>query len=446
MVVFAGEYFIIMKNYKTINNRMKTTNIYILILAISLMFVISCEEEKIHRAISDDTVPPEQPSDISYKPLYGGVRFFYELPSDEDLLHIEATYTNTNNESFSFSASYFADSLDVFGFGDTLDYKVELFAIDRAGNKSAPVLLTVKPLESAISRVIKSIELKPGFSSFFLDWKNELEQSINIYVDFNYSQNGEQYEFTSVFSSNLPTERRFVENLFLTPEELISVKVSVADIYGNKTEPVDMGQISLFEDIEIPKGKWVLPATNDSIGGIPQCFGNGLEGRLRYVIDGIIDQGDNLNFMHTHSCGRTGDSNDGNMPWNIIIDLGDYYELSRIVTVQRHSGDIDNVSRGQYYGSENVGLYEMYIWDEILAEWTFVSQNKITVPEGLSELEFVKKGEAGDQAYMYPDEPDYTKPTRWFRYRAVKSFNANYTRDDANCLSELTLYGRKIIK
>src|SRR3546814_19394729 len=82
------------------------------------------------------------------------------------------------------------------------------------------------------------------------------------------------------------------------------------------------------------------------------CFGNGLEGRTRYVIDDIIDQGDNLNFMHTHSRGRTGRAEDGNMPWNVIIDLGDYYELSRIITVQRHSGGLANISLGQYYRYE----------------------------------------------------------------------------------------------
>jgi hypothetical protein len=293
---------------------------------------------------------------------------------------------------------------------------------------------------------VKSIQVKPGFSSFFIDWKNELEQSINVYADFNYTKGGTKYEFTSVFSSNLATERRFIEDLDLTPDEPVSVSIRVEDTYGNITKPIDKGSLSLYEDVEIPKEKWFLPAANDSVGGIPQCFGDGLEGRLRYVIDGIIDRGDNLNFMHTQGRGRTGKTTNGNMPWNIIIDLGGYYELSRIVTVQRHSGGLNNINRGQYYQSENVGIYQMYIWDEDLAQWEPISQHQIPVPVGLSELEFVKKGEAGDMAYMYPDDPKYTKPTRWFRYEALKGFTSNYTREDANCLSELTLYGKKASK
>jgi len=420
---------------------MKTKSIYLLITSLLIIFAYSCDEKQ--GVGSTDGIPPAPPTDITYKPLYGGARFFYSVPEDEDLLSVEAQYTNAEGKTFTFSASYFVDSLDVIGFGDTIDYNVTLFAKDRAGNKSNDVVVKVRPLESAISRVISSLVLKPGFSSFFIDWENELEQSINIYVDFSYTENGEQRSYTSVFSSNLKEERRFVEDLYLGPTDPVKVKVRVSDIYGNMSEPVDMGEITLLEDSEIPKENWFLPAANDSVAGVPQVFGDNVEGRLRYVVDGIIDEGENLNFMHTGGRGRTGNTADGNMPWNIIIDLGDHYELSRIVTVQRHTNFCGELCRGQYYHAENVGIYEMYILDEDTGEWVYVSENKIEVPEGLSELEFVKRGRQGDMAYMYPDEPRYTKPTRWFRYRAMKSFNGNYTLDNANCLSELTLYGRK---
>ena len=421
---------------------MKTTKKYFYILLSFLLFVMACKEEERHLASSDDSISPQKPSQITYKPLYGGARFFYTIPNDEDLLSVDARYTNDKKESYSFSSSYYVDSLDVYGFGDTLTYNVELYAVDRAGNKSAPTIVAVKPLESAISRVMKSVQVKSGFSSFFIDWTNELKQSINVYADFNYTKGGTKYQFTSVFSSNLLTERRFIENLNLAPNEPVNVSIRVQDMYGNISKPVDKGSLALYEDVKIPKAKWYLPPAASLMGGIPQCFGDGLEGRTRYVIDDLIDRGDNLNFMHTQSRGRTGLVADGNMPWNIIIDLGAYYELSRIVTVQRHSGGLDNINRGQYYKSENVGVYKMYIWDEDSVKWSVISQHQIPVPVGLSELEFVKKGEAGDMAYMYPDDPKYTKRTRWFRYEALKGFTSNYTSEDANCLSELTLYGK----
>lgn len=410
----------------------------------AVLISASCKEENRFASHVTDDVPPGKVTITNQKPLYGGARFFYNLPADEDLLQVEAVYTAKNGKPYTFSASYFVDSIDVFGFGSTEAHEVKLYTVDRSGNRSAPVVVSVIPLEPAFSRVAASISVKPGFSSFFVDWTNELEQNVNVYVDYHFRLDGQERQLTTVFSSNLPVDRRFINDLYLSPDDPVEVSVRVEDQFGNTSDYIEKGSLTLYEDIEIPKAKWMLPDANDSIGGVPMVFGDGLEGRSSKVIDGIIDQGDNLNFMHTSSRGRTGRMADGNMPWNFIIDLGDYYELSRIVTVQRHSGGLANIERGHYYRWENVGMYNMYVWDEETNEWVFISQHKIPVPVGLSELEYVQAGEAGDEAYMFPDDPKYTKPTRWFRYEAVKSFNGNYTLEDANCLSEITLFGRKV--
>ena len=412
-----------------------------LIIVLLLPLLITCKKQERFTSETDDN-PPGQVILVEYKPLFGGARFFYTLPNDEDLLGVEAVYTNKDKQTFKFMSSYFVDSLDVYGFASIEEHTVELFAVDRSGNRSEPLVVPVVPLEPAYAKVAGTIEAKPGFSSYFLTWNNELQQNITVYVDYEFQDKGTTRNLTTVFSSNQLIDKRFINDLYLGPTDKVKVKVRVGDIYGNISESIDKGEFTLFEDKQIPKQNWILPNPNDTIGGVPMAFGNGLEGRSTKVIDGIIDRGDNLNFMHTQARGRTGKASDGNMPWNFIIDLGAKYEISRIVTVQRHSGGLANVSRGQYYQSENVGMYNIYIWDETLNEWEKVMQHKIPVPVGLTELEFVKMGEAGDMAYMYPDNPAYTKPTRWFRYEAVKSFNGNYTLDDANCLSEITLYGR----
>lgn len=415
---------------------------YLTVFAATVLIALACKEGTRYETTSGDKTPPGKVTNISYKPLYGGARFFYTIPRDEDLLSIDAEYTNAMNQTFCFSASYYADSLDIYGFGDTTVYTVKLYAIDRAGNRSETTSVSVKPLESAISRVAKSVLVKPGFSSFFLDWTNELEQSINVYVDFNFVQDGVKRELTSVFSSNFLTDRRFIEDLSLSPQDVVNVKVKVEDRYGNTVVLPNAWQINLYEDSKIAKNKWVLPQPNDTIAGVPQFYGSGYEGRMSFLIDDIIDRNDNRNFTHTAGRGRTGVSADGNLPWNAIIDLGDYYELSRIVTNQRHDRSND-VEQGQFYHSENVGLYNMYYLDEDTGEWELISQHKIPIPAGKSELETVKIARAGDMAYMYPDDPKYTKAVRWFRYEALKCFDDNYASNSANCLSEITLYGRK---
>jgi hypothetical protein len=416
-------------------------NILMLIFVIAAFY--ACKEEGRYEPKATGN-PPGPVSNVTYKPTYGGAVLYYTIPNNEDLLQIEAEYTNENNQTILFTSSFYNDSLSIFGFSDVKEYNVNIYAVNRSKVRSQVVNVKVTPLEPAYSRVAKSIIVQPGFSSLVVSWQNELQQNINVYVDVSYTQSGTTTSFTTVFSSNLTEDKRFVNDLYLTPDIPVSVKVRVKDSYGNITGDVNKGQLSLLEDMKIPKNKWMLPNPNDSIGGVPMCFGDGLEGRNAKVIDDIIDKGDNLNFMHTQSRGRTGVAADGNMPWNFIIDLGDYYELSRIVTVQRHSGGLDDVDRGQYYQYENVGIYRLYIWDDATASWVGpITEHKVEAPAGLSNIEYVKLGEAGDMAYFYPDNPQYTKPTRWFRYEAYKGFGGNYTLDDANCLSEITLYGRK---
>ncbi|MDR1115888.1 MAG: hypothetical protein LBL33_07065, partial [Tannerella sp.] len=233
------------------------------------------------------------------------------------------------------------------------------------------------------------------------------------------------------------------------PEEKIHVSVRVEDRYGNITESLDMGEISLLEDVKVPKDKWTMPATNDTIGGEPQAFLNGLFGRGYYLYDDIIEDGVNFNTSHTLGYGRTGNTEDGNVPYNIMIDLGDYYELSRIITHQRYVAgtnyiqDLENAGREGYYREENVGIYRMYLWDDETQAWDTITMHKITFPNDLSDREYRLLGAAGDIAYMYPEEPQFTKPTRWFRYEALFGFNDNYTSKNCNCISEITLYAKK---
>lgn len=418
-----------------------------------LLCICACEEGSRFQSSGNDSTPPGKPTNIRWEPLYGGARFFYTIPPDEDLLSVDAEYTNDQGKTFYFTSSFYADSLDVIGLGSTDSKMIKLYGVDRAGNRSETVEVEIVPYESTITRVARTLSVKPGFNSFLVDWANELEQLINVYVSFKYNDNGHLRDIVSVFSSNELEERRFIQDLDLAATEPVEVKVRVEDHYGNTTENISFGEIFLLEDEELDKSKWIIPNANDSTvnikgkiinTGVPAMFGDNLEGRMSKLIDGIIDRGDNLNFFHTGSRGRTGFSRDGNMPWNIIIDLGDYYQLSRVITVQRHSGGLANIERGQYYRAENCGEFRLYVFNEHTERWDSVTTQRTPIPQGVSDLQIVKMGEAGDMAYFYPDDPQYTPPTRWFRYEGLYCFDDNYSSTGANCMSELTLYGKKV--
>jgi hypothetical protein len=401
----------------------------------------ACKEGGRFEFGSNDNVPPGTPVFREYKALNGGARLFYEVPKDEDLLSINAEFTAANGKPARFSVSYYVDSIDVYGMADTAVHSVQLYAMDRAGNKSPVTAVPVIPLEPMISRVLKSIEVKPAFGSFFVNWINELKQSVNVYIDFDFNDNGTQRSYTRVFSSIKDTMRVFINDLeIVSPQDPIAVKIHVEDLYGNVSETVDAGQIFLYEDFLIPKEKWYLPASTDSIAGVRQVDGNRMEGLNSKAIDGIIniseDDANFLNMAQSYSHKETPFKG-----WNLIIDLGGKYELSRILTHQRRGAT--GYSAGSLYKNTNVGRYKMYILDDETEEWEFVTEVKIPIPVGMMDADIIRMGLAGDMSYMFPDDPKFTKPTRWFRYEALGGFGSNYTSTDCYCLSVLTLYGRK---
>jgi hypothetical protein len=414
-------------------------------VTVTAMFLFfSCEENKRFEIGYNDSTPPSPPAYIRYEPLYGGATIWFEAPEDEDLLSIDATYVNHEGKEMWFSASFYTDSIQVLGFSDTLPKTVNLFAVDRAGNKSSSLEIEIIPKESAVSMLAGSLYIMSGFSSFFVNWENVLEQDMNVFVDYTCGEGGSGKKGNVIYTSNLENEQRLIRDLDLTPEQPVSVSVRVEDIYGNSMSR-DLGSFVLLQDVKIPKDKWILPNTNDSIGGVPQAFLNAAEGRAYMLIDDITNDLTENNFAHTHWIGRTGNPADGNTPWNLMIDLGDYYELSRVITYQRHAlADPEVNPRGSYYaGGENVGIYRMYIWDDDTQKWDSVRTHKITFPENLTGRQYMLLACAGDMAYLYPENPGFTKRTRWFRYEALNGFADDYQGTEAATLTEITLYGRK---
>jgi hypothetical protein len=419
-----------------------TVKKFLLIGIIFLFF--TCSEEKRFDINSDDKVPPAAPVISRYEALNGGVLIYYTPPSDKDVVSVDAEYTRKRDgKVFRFSTSYFSNSILVNGLADTVTYDVRLYSVDRAGNRSPKITYPVQPMESAILKVKQSMVIKGGFDALFAKWNNVLRENVNVLIDYTFTINGTTKTLTRVFTSAALENRYFIPDLTLSPDSPIKVKYRISDDYDNVTDDVDVGNIFVLKDVEMPKldanrnPVWSLPEVRSvplaEYGNtVAQVFGNNLDGNINKVIDGIIDHSENLNYMFTED--GTG--------WNFIIDLNDYYELSRIITHQRHTsagGAEEDVKRGAYYQGGNVGIYRMYRWDDDTHVWDTISIHEIQLPQGsLSELEWNKLGRAGDMAYMFPDEPQYTKPTRWFRYEALGSFEGYGV--GTCCLSEVTLY------
>ena len=419
----------------------------------------ACREGERYGVSITETEAPDAPVVYGTRSLDGGVRFYYTVPKNKDVIAVKGEYVNEAGKLLHFSSSYFKDSLDVLGFADTIYYDVKIYAVNRAGRRSKENVYPVKPERSVLNMVMDAIVVKPSFGSLFVEWENELKWNVNVFVNFKFKQQGKDRDLWEVFTSNKESERGIIYDLTDVDNNEVDVSVYVEDSYNNRTETIPFGTKTVLQDIKIPKFDeegnklWNMPVPNDSVAGIPQFWGYFGEGRNEYVIDDIIDYGNLLNFCHTNNRGRTGKTINGNI-WNVLIDLGDYYEISRIVTHQRQF-------HGTYilYGGpnrndhHNVGHFAMYVLNEEVSppEWELIRDHFIPIPKGVNDLEIYRLGNAGDMAFLYPDDPKFSRPTRWFRYEALNAFPTYtinnfvypYYYTDHTCLSEITIYGRK---
>ena len=76
--------------------------------------------------------------------------------------------------------------------------------------------------------------------------------------------------------------------------------------------------------------------------------------------------------------------------------------------------------------------------DGILDDWEYVGTYTINKPASDSEtaLEFKE----GSEFWIYPENPTFTRPFRYLRYKAVKDWN----NGSVGCMSEITLYGQDV--
>jgi hypothetical protein len=390
---------------------------------------------------SDDNVPPAPPANLRATALNGGIRIHYTIPKDEDLMSIEAKCGENT-----FAVSFYTDSIDVKGLYELKEYAVEVYAVDKAGNKSQSEIISGTPLESAISKISQTFNVLPGFNGFVINWENELKEAVNVFVEYEFMQEGMKRELLTIFSSNDSLGFAIVGDLILKSSEQVKVKISAGDNFHNRTETIDKGSLTLLYDEEINhfdangKNLWTYPVPFEEPpfgGGVVQAWGDEADGRTEFFIDGIIDDAPNT-YNYTYI---SKDANKFEDYWNFMIDLGDYYELSRVVIHPRHSADIGK--RGDYFTGNDVGIFAAYIWDEDAGAWSELGVYKNLLPAGnLSDLQWYRLGKAGHMHYIYPYDPKFTKPARWFRFECRHSFESNYTAGPPPCLSELRLFSK----
>ncbi len=391
---------------------------FLLALALAGFFIGSCDSSD----IKEDTTAPGKLSVQSVTPTSGGGIIHYNLPADNDILFVRADYINAQGDEVYRVSSKENDSIEISGLIDTSPVTVNLSVFDTSQNQSEVVSVDFSPNRSFIFDVLESLEITSDLGGVRVNWTNDEEKTVFIYVSITASDGEEEIR---ILSSSNQNGARFVRGL-AAEERNFSIKVE--DFDGNSTPDTDFGNYTpLFEE-KIDKTSWRL-VSNLSVNG------DAWEGQTVNFWDDIVDtvstNSDNSYFIIYRSL------NGGVLRWplDIVIDLNKTVKINRFKVWQRAFWYNGPANTAYYYQAENLRSFDIYVSNDKV-EWQLLGNFDIGDPsDGSGNIPDEKIDEAaqGHDFNLEEVSPEF----RYFKF----SITANYGSDTYVHGSEISLFG-----
>jgi hypothetical protein len=222
--------------------------------------LFSCTEVKDWSDPKDD-VPPGTVTNVKVSNVNGGAIISYTLPNDNDLMGVKAVYSfDENDEQREAYASAFRDSIVLDGYADTGEHTVELYAIDKSGNVSSPVSVTIKPETPPIELIRRSLKVVPTFGGLYATWENLSGKSMDIAL-YIIDSTGDKVLYERHYSAVARGSYSF-RNLEIKAQ---SFHIELRDRWNHYAMPLDTVMEPLFE--------MQIPGRNELGGDIWSLYG-----------------------------------------------------------------------------------------------------------------------------------------------------------------------------
>ena len=278
-------------------------------MAVVIAMLSSCGKEIKNSPLCDDASAPSVVTNIKVENRPGYSKISYSVPGDKNLLYVQAEYVPTNGQAAETKASYYEDSVLVVGFADTLEHEVKVYSVTRCGVKSEPVVVKIKPLESPIFKVRRSMIVENFFGGFRITAGNPTQDNIGIVVlSVNKFKEYEVDNYKSVYTA----EKNILAKIRGMDTVTQRLGFYVQDRWGNKTDTLYQDITPIYE-VMLEKSKFKPYVLN---GDAPQVT-NGA--RLEYAWDG------RYGWPYTSFTDQT---KGGPTPHMITIDMGVTAKLS----------------------------------------------------------------------------------------------------------------------
>ncbi len=387
-------------------------NIFSIFGFLSLLLVgglLSCGEEQVRGPLYYDNIPPSPVSDVQVTNLPGGAKLTLQVPQDEDVILVEASYKRAGKEVRT-STSIFNNELVIEGFKAAENIQVALVAVDRSDNRSTPVTVSISPMKAPIDEMFETLEMVEDFGGVRLRYDNKNR----IQVEFQLLKRDENGVFAYQTSAFIANDQRTSFSFRGFAPETGNFGVVAIDRWDNISDTLFAELTPLEEEmLDIEEFTAIKPGLSTDEG---DAFG--------WVLENMWN--DNINGSGFH----TSQSNPGHVvppyeePHHIIsFDLGVTANISRIKFWQRQGTWIFAHGNPRYF--EIWGIDELPDNDGASLEgWTKLVENgEVLKPSGgpLGQNSAEDAAQAGNGEEF--EALDSTVPIRYIRFVNFQSWS-----------------------
>lgn len=386
----------------------------ILLLSGVICLLSSCDKVELRDNLEQDGVAPGPVTDVTFEGLPGSAKISYSLPDDVDILYVVGEYEIRPGVGYNVKSSYYSNSLTVVGFGTTDEYNVDLYAVDRSGNRSEKTTVTIRPLPPPVQTAFATLDYVQGFGGIYLTFENTAKANLiaNVLIK---DEHGDWVEYDKYYMS-LPLGAYSVRGLDAIPT---TFGVSIYDRWENRSDTL-VREITPIHETQLNKSMFSALA-------LPG------DGNNAWNLTGLWDN-------VTANTGG-GISSTGAFPTRFNFNLGTRSKLSRFKFWGVHDGrqySSGNVKEFELWGSNDPDPQGSFDGWELLGFYTVVK------PSGLPEGELSADDSAVAVAGFDFDVSQDAPPVKYLRINILSSFGS--PRNSANgtaWMREITLWGEE---
>ena len=223
--------------------------VYLIMITI---LIASCIDDSEHGPYGADNIPPGQVTVDEVVNTAGGAIIYFTPPSDEDLLYVKAAFEDENEIEREVIVSAVIDSLSIVGFAEEGTYPVEIFAVDRGENQSAPTIVNITPLEAPIHAILNSMEGTQDFGGINISYLNPTRAEVSLNMSI-LDDDGNLVFRESFYTSQANSSYSF-RGYDPIPTTFV---IYVEDRWGNQTATRSF-EVTPLEDVFLDKAYWAI--------------------------------------------------------------------------------------------------------------------------------------------------------------------------------------------